>query len=373
MQNYFITIFFLILLIYLVKEQIENNVSNFQLQTTDNPATTTLLTTGVPTTTSLQTTSNPVTTTLDTTSSPTITTTIATTTQEPSTGTTLEMNTQRIEKPYLSNNCPVSNDNLIEKYPFKKQNFKHFYCSESQDCSTRGSSQKDQLFLRKDDSHTYATSDMLGDNTIVVSGFRPAPDQSMNHTKVLDKTEGIHKFNGGADQIKKSFVGESEASIKKTNREYNKKNILIKQHTKKLDELFSGVPLNEQTDIINSFTDSTLQHTTYKEEIDSRDTPIEKRNNDIDIEKIFKENQSVDDVKSNKKVFPLKKIQHVWDELGISFVDPKSKQNDGDDLALNNRHILPNFHISMLNNYNYTEQNRDINDNFKWKNLLTGD
>ena len=55
----------------------------------------------------------------------------------------------------------------------------------------------------------------------------------------------------------------------------------------------------------------------------------------------------------NKKDFSFKKIQHVWDSLGISFAQP-FKDNDGD-LALNNRHTF-NYHISMLNNCTFDEK-----------------
>ena len=324
MENYFITIFFLIVLIYLVQEKI-NNKSTFVGSEMTNENT------------------------LETTTGNTLETT---------TGNTLETTNESIvSKKY----CPINNNVLQHKNPIKNHSFKNYLCDENMDCSERNASQKDSLYLKNNEDNT--SMKILGNNNKVVFNVRPALNQDMDVDKELDLTEGIDMLHGGGSQIRRSY--KHNENYKKQNKEYNKTNTLVKIFSPELESLYSDdkKKLYEKDSCCGSnLNNSELEYQYYKSEIDNTKTPINKRNLDIDV---------VEQKDSNITSFPCRKVEHVWNSLGLHKIQDKTTNCDGDDFAVSGRKVLPNYHMSMVNNYNFENKDKDTNDSFEWKNILT--
>ena len=344
MENYFITIFFLIVLIYLVQEKV-NHKSTFV-----DPDTTTG--------TTVDTTDTTTGTTVDTTNTTTGTTDTTTGTTDTTTGTTVGSNADTTELNIPTKYCPINNSVLLHKNPIKDHSFKNYLCDENIDCSERNTSQKDSLYLQK---NINTSLKLLGDDNKVVLNIRPALNQDMKKDKELDLTDGIEMLHGGGNQIRRSY--NHNENYKKQNKEYNKTNTIVKLFSPELESLYNDdkKKLYEKEQCCGSNLDnSELEYQYYKEEIDNTKTQINKRNLDIDISN-----------KSDRSIFPCRKVEHVWNSLGLHKIDEKKDECDGDNFAVSGRKILPFYHMSMVNNYNFENKDTNINDSFEWNNILT--
>ena len=71
-----------------------------------------------------------------------------------------------------------------------------------------------------------------------------------------------------------------------------------------------------------------------------------------------------------KAVYPCKKIEHTWDINGVSNNDDDKTDCYGNKYALSKKNTEPFYHISLLNNSNFDNQNIDINHDFRRQNLV---
>lgn len=75
----------------------------------------------------------------------------------------------------------------------------------------------------------------------------------------------------------------------------------------------------------------------------------------------------------DRAVYPCKKIEHTWDINGVSNNDDDKSDCYGNKYALSKKNTEPFYHISLLNNRNFDNQNIDINHDFRWQNLVGHD
>lgn len=92
--------------------------------------------------------------------------------------------------------------------------------------------------------------------------------------------------------------------------------------------------------------------------------------NKIDSKKILEFNDHILLDGETDSVFPCKKIKHTWDINGVSNSDKTQNNCYGSNYSIEKRNIQPYFHTSIFSNYNYGNINNNINDNFRWNNLL---
>ena len=110
---------------------------------------------------------------------------------------------------------------------------------------------------------------------------------------------------------------------------------------------------------VNSISDTDLDYSLY----------TQKRNNSKKALKVNRRCNIILSDKNKKPNFPCRKVQHKWNDNGIENVLDRTNTCYGLDSSINKRNIMPFFHNSMFNNFNYKE-NDNLNSIFEDKSLL---
>ena len=75
----------------------------------------------------------------------------------------------------------------------------------------------------------------------------------------------------------------------------------------------------------------------------------------------------------NNAVFPCNNNEHTWDTNGVNNNSYDKQNCYGSDFSGTPRNTEPFYHTSLFNNYNFDKKNLDINDSFRWKNMVGRD
>ena len=126
----------------------------------------------------------------------------------------------------------------------------------------------------------------------------------------------------------------------------------------------SSLKITDDIDNVDGINNTQLEHSLTDLKENSQHTNIK---NISSLKNHIKLNNEPD-----RGTFPCRTIHNTWDINGVSSSDNTSKNCHGSNYSLDLRNSTPFYHVSMFSNYNFPEDtiNENINDNFKWNNML---
>ena len=124
----------------------------------------------------------------------------------------------------------------------------------------------------------------------------------------------------------------------------------------------SSLKLNDDIDNVNGISNTSLEHSLSDIKERTQHTNLKEINN--------LKNHIVLNNEYDKSSFPCKQINHTWDTNGVSNSHDSKNNCFGSNYSVETINQDPFFHVSMFSNYNYGNISENINDNFRWNNLV---